>query len=137
MKTISGCNFTPCDVKITYPTGYMNIRCHLFFPGGTKRGAEQVFKLLRNNAAYQMNRYVIEDMRYWFPKAEAEAQAAWMQASQDYMNGWKLPNGLYRRSDKYRKIKEDNERLSRALKKAKALSLRMQDRRQLFESYFA
>lgn len=136
MKTTWGCNFTPLEVTIHYPTGWMRIRCHLFFPDGTKRGAEQAFRLLHNNAPYQMNRFVIEDLRQWFPRAEAEAQAAWMRASQDYVNGWKLPDGLSRRCEKYKQIRAENERLSRALRKAKALSLRMQDRKRLFESYF-
>ena len=136
MKTTSACDFTPLDVKITYPTGYMNIRCHLFFPDGTKQGAEFVFRLLRKNAYHQLNSYVIESLKDWFARAETEARAAWMKASRNYVNGWKLTDGLSKRGEKYKEIKAENERLTHELKKAKDLSVKMQDRRKLFESYF-
>ena len=128
--------FPALTVKITYPTGWMHVRCQKFFLECTKEDAEKLFKLLRRFQFEYENRDRIFELHAWLIQAEITAQAIWHEASQEYVNGWRLTDGLRKRSEQYKKIKQNNDRLTDQVKKAKKLSIRMQERRILFESYF-
>lgn len=128
--------FPALTVKITYPTGWMRVHCQKFFPDGTKEDAEKLYKTFRKFLWFGENQYQLDELRDWMTRAEVTAQAIWHEASQEYVSGWRLTDGLSRRSEQYKKIKRENERLTDTVKKAKNLSIRMQERRKLFESYF-
>jgi hypothetical protein len=129
--------FPELTVKIRYPTGYMNVCCHVFFPDCTKAEAVKVFRLLRKFQWFnEQNEIAVNAFRVWFEQAELKAQTAHLAALENQKNHAVSLDGKRKRTEAYRTANELNKSLAYDVKQREKLLFHIQDEKKLFQDFF-